>query len=101
MLRPTISDSQTGHRARRISPTPPALLVGPSWLLRGDDAAGTRPERSRYRSPWCGSPVKPTVSMTQKRTPTGLPRPFIWRAHSMIELKTCVRRSVTMTTASS
>src|ERR1700730_5008164 len=36
MLRPTISDSPTGLRARRTFPTPPALLVGPSRLLRGD-----------------------------------------------------------------
>src|SRR6202521_218910 len=42
MLRPTISDSPTTRRARRISPTPPALLVGPSRLLRGDGTGDPR-----------------------------------------------------------
>src|ERR1700751_3846821 len=42
MQRPIILDSPTEHRARRIVPTPPALLVGPSRLLRGDGIGDPR-----------------------------------------------------------
>jgi hypothetical protein len=42
MLRPAISNSPTRRRARRTSPRPPALLVGPSRLLRGDGIGDPR-----------------------------------------------------------
>ena len=54
MLRPMISNRPTALRARRISPTRPALLVGPSRLLRRDEVRDPQIDRPRDQSPECG-----------------------------------------------
>jgi hypothetical protein len=92
MLRPTISNSPTGLRARRIFPTPPALLVGPSWLLRGDDVGDPRLDRSAIDHLDVGS-LSDNRRNDAKKLIDRSPRPFIWRAHSRIEFWTFVRRS--------
>src|SRR4030081_3671231 len=68
MLRPTISNRTIELRARRTSPTRPALLVGPSRLLRGDKVRGPNINRPRDQSPECGLLVASAVFITQRAT---------------------------------
>src|ERR1700730_15418222 len=68
MQRPTISNSPTGLRARRIFPRPPALLVGPSWLLRGDDVGDPRLDGSAIDHLDVGRLSKQPSPSRKKRT---------------------------------
>src|SRR6266550_1213491 len=68
MLRPTISNRTIKLRARRTSPTRPALLVGPSRLLRGDKVRDPNVNRPRDQSPECGLLVAIAVFITQSAT---------------------------------
>src|SRR6266404_5368986 len=68
MLRPTISNRTIKLRARRTSPTRPALLVGPSRLLRGDKVRDSNVNGPRDQSPECGLLVAITVFITQSAT---------------------------------
>src|SRR6476620_11402125 len=54
MQRPTILNRLITLRARRISPTRPARLVGPSRLLRHDKVRSARTNGPRDQSPECG-----------------------------------------------
>src|SRR6267378_3341131 len=65
MLRPMILNRPIKLRARRTSPTRPALLVGPSLLLRGDKVRDPNIDRPRDPSPECGVLVATAVAITQ------------------------------------
>src|SRR5258707_9743931 len=55
MLRPTTSNRTIKLPARRTSPTRPALLVGPSRLLRGDKVQDLNVNRRGDQSRECGA----------------------------------------------
>src|SRR6266853_486621 len=69
MLRPTISNRTIKLRARRTSPTRPALLVGPSRLLRGDKVRDPNVNGPRDQSPECGLLVAFAVFISQRAGP--------------------------------
>src|SRR5713226_4245031 len=68
MQRPMISIRTIKFRVRRTSPTRPALLVGPSRLLRGDKVRDPNVNRPRDQSPECGLLVAVAVFITQSAT---------------------------------
>src|SRR5882672_10537116 len=70
MLLPRISNRTIKLRARRTSPTRPALLVGPSRLLRGEKVRDPNINRPRDQSPECGLLVANAVFITQNVTAT-------------------------------
>src|SRR5450631_3152142 len=65
MQRPTISNRPITLRARRISPTRPARLVGPCRLLRRDEVRNPHTNGPRDQSPECGVLVAITVAIMQ------------------------------------
>src|ERR1700687_3076036 len=68
MQRPTILNRLITLRARRISPTRPARLVGPSRLLRRDEVRSPHTNRPRDQSPECGVLVAIAAAITQSAT---------------------------------
>src|SRR5258708_19846317 len=65
-------------RARRTSPTRPALLVGPSRLLRGDKVRDPNIDGPRDPSPECGVLVATAVAITQSAISNPFQPPERW-----------------------
>jgi len=78
MQRPTILNRPITLRARRISPTRPARLVGPSRLLRRDKVRNPHTSGHRDQSPECGVLVAIAVAITQSAISNPFPPPKRW-----------------------
>src|ERR1700730_112877 len=78
MQRPTILNRLITLRARRISPTRPARLVGPSRLLRRDEVRSRHTNRPRDQSPECGVLVAIAAAITQSATSNPFQPPKRW-----------------------
>src|ERR1700687_1890886 len=97
MQRPTILNRLITLRARRISPTRPARLVGPSRLLRRDEVRSPHTNRPRDQSPECGVLVAIAAAITQSATSN----PFLPPNGLLDRVEYLSGALVMMTTASS
>jgi hypothetical protein len=78
MQRPTILNRLITLHARRISPTRPARLVGPSRLLRRDKVRSPHTNGPRDQSPECEVLVAIAVAITQSATSNPFQPPKQW-----------------------